>query len=1248
MEKMLKRLFKLTASLLLVVTSIVYQPTLVMAIDGEPGEITINKTKDFGNDDEYIITLSVQGNPTEETVPAPVDIVLVLDRSGSMSGAKMTALKTAAKNFVDTILDRNSNSRIAIVSFASNITPDPDGFISDRVALKAKITALNASGGTHLEGGIYQGYLMLEANTSTRPKSMVVMGDGEPTYGYDFTGVRSAFNFDFTKRVGSGSSRYFTKGNNTHDLADSVAHIGGWVKAKYDSYSIGLSVNNAGKTVLESVQNKGYWAANSSNLNQIFNLIAQDVTNYHPAGTDAVVTDEIGAEFEFAGFVGTYPGTAVYDNNTRLITWALGNIEATTKVLKYKVVLKADAPAGKEFTNEFADLDYTDPEGVSRKRHFPKPEVIIIRYVAEAGGTVTRAIESMDETQGVAKGSKANPADDYIFVHWTNEAGAVVSTSATYIPPKNSSGKNVPATYTAHFTRAADVTIEYKANEGGSVNRAIETLAPVTGVAQGSTASAASGYEFVNWTTDQAGLNEIGDEEFFKPNQVGGVHVAAIYYANFKKINYEFTFDPNGGLGDNVVRNFTVGGSVTPASFTRPGYDFDRWTLDAAGTQAYSAGFTNLTAGNKYVYAQWIEKAAVLIEYEALVGGTVDRAQETLAPATGTALGSTATASAGYEFDKWTRDAAGLDVVSTDEHFTPAKVDDLNVAGKYYAHFKPLKNTKYTVEYYFRDINETSYTRDDTKTIVDTGTTGTSVTAPAPTFPGFTENASHPDAVISGVITGDGLLVLKRYYNRNQYKITYNIVGSYFAKDAKYVRFFDFDADVSPQPDESEAGYVFNGWSEEPIKMPAENLEVEGSFSLSNETAYQVRHHLKNLGSDSYTEDESNRQFETGTTGEFTAASPLMYLHYHPQLPIIQKEIAANGSTIVDIYYDRNEYTITYLVEANGVIVGTHVQTVEYGGSTTEVTALGNSGYHFELWLEDGNINPFRHEEDVRANATYTARMVEDKNIVINYWANDGGDVSEENESLAPVTGVAEGSEAQEHDGYEFINWTRDEAGLDEVSTDLHFIPDKVEGLNIAADYYANFKAIDYNFTFDPNHDEDDTIIQTFNVGGSVEEVGFSRSGFRFVRWTLDAANEEAYEGGFDELPAQDIYIFAQWEAILPDEYVLTYVSNQPGLDIPNVIFNEGDAITPVMPMVDGFEFLGWFIDEDFSAEFMEFGSMPARNVTVYADWGEVLGDEDEEPVIPVMGDFTSNYAMILLLLGILGVMISKKEESSE
>lgn len=74
------------------------------------------------------------------------------------------------------------------------------------------------------------------------------------------------------------------------------------------------------------------------------------------------------------------------------------------------------------------------------------------------------------------------------------------------------------------------------------------------------------------------------------------------------------------------------------------------------------------------------------IYYSATAGGNVSASFESIAPTTGTATGSTATPSPGYNFVNWT-DSKGIEV-STELKLIPQKVNGQNVAEKYTANFE--------------------------------------------------------------------------------------------------------------------------------------------------------------------------------------------------------------------------------------------------------------------------------------------------------------------------------------------------------------------------------------------------------------------------------------------------------------------------------------------------------------------------------------------------------------------------------
>jgi len=89
---------------------------------------------------------------------APLDIMLLIDRSGSMndrigsSQTKIQAAKAAAKNFVD-IISNNSNDRIGVASFASNYTLDAP-LTNNWSQVKNAIDSLSANNETCIQAGI--------------------------------------------------------------------------------------------------------------------------------------------------------------------------------------------------------------------------------------------------------------------------------------------------------------------------------------------------------------------------------------------------------------------------------------------------------------------------------------------------------------------------------------------------------------------------------------------------------------------------------------------------------------------------------------------------------------------------------------------------------------------------------------------------------------------------------------------------------------------------------------------------------------------------------------------------------------------------------------------------------------------------------------------------------------------------------------------------------------------------------------
>ena len=151
----------------------------------EEGAVYVEKTaQGTGTPGEYIIELEVFGKNTESTS----DIVLVLDDSGSMSGSKLSEMKTAANEFVDNLIDGSGNIQIAIVTINGGSGTGVPGtianFTSSTSTLHSAINGITANGGTNLQGGLYLARQLANGSFADN-KSIVLMSDGDPTYSYE-------------------------------------------------------------------------------------------------------------------------------------------------------------------------------------------------------------------------------------------------------------------------------------------------------------------------------------------------------------------------------------------------------------------------------------------------------------------------------------------------------------------------------------------------------------------------------------------------------------------------------------------------------------------------------------------------------------------------------------------------------------------------------------------------------------------------------------------------------------------------------------------------------------------------------------------------------------------------------------------------------------------------------------------------------------------------------------------------------
>ena len=387
---------------------------------------------------------------------------------------------------------------------------------------------------------------------------------------------------------------------------------------------------------------------------------------------------------------------------------------------------------------------------------------------------------------------------------------------------------------------------------------------------------------------------------------------------------------------------------------------------------------------------------------------------------------------------------------------------DVTVTGSYQA----AEDTKYTVKHFLQNVEDDKYTEDQGAVQELEGTTGKETKAEARTYEGFTVKAFEQKE-----IARDGSTVVEIYYDRNKYDITYKITGKYF-EDEKYTEQTGVKYGAALKlitDDMSRVGYVWSNWSELPETMPAENITVTGSYSAATDTIYTVRHFLQNVEDDEYTEDAKAAQELRGTTGEPTSAQIKNYPGFMVR-PFHQDIIAANGSTVVKIYYDRNKYNITYQ------ITGEYFKAEKYAEQTevkyeTPLSLIKDdmtkAGYVWSEWSELPKRMP---AEDVTVTGSYSAAadtVYTVKHLLQN--VADNGYTEDASEELKGTTHELTEAKAKEYAGFTPKAFAQAEIKSD-GSTEVKIYYDRnkydityqITGEYFAAEKYAEQTGVKY------------------------------------------------------------------------------------------------------------------------------------------------------------------------------------------
>lgn len=290
----------------------------------------------------YDVYLNVKGNEQQDI--KPVDIVLVVDMSGSMESSQSNgwndragAARNGVKNFLQTIKDAGIGDyvNVGLVGFSSpGYVTGANGYLTvpiGKVSDTSHINAINDTlkpkftGGTYTQIGIEQGQQML-AGSSNENKMMIVLTDGVPTFSKKVTAAQTIDGTTYATEFGNtldepgdtskldSSYRVGSRGNRTNIDSTWPATLGAAKIAKdagLTIHTLGIQLSNdrdflteqqvRDRASLIATPGKYKDAETTDDVSDYLNEQAKNVVKSFNTIVNGSINDPLGDQFSYEG-----------------------------------------------------------------------------------------------------------------------------------------------------------------------------------------------------------------------------------------------------------------------------------------------------------------------------------------------------------------------------------------------------------------------------------------------------------------------------------------------------------------------------------------------------------------------------------------------------------------------------------------------------------------------------------------------------------------------------------------------------------------------------------------------------------------------------------------------------------------------------------------------------------------------------------------------------------------------------------
>lgn len=557
--------------------------------------------------------------------------------------------------------------------------------------------------------------------------------------------------------------------------------------------------------------------------------------------------------------------------------------------------------------------------------------------------------------------------------------------------------------------------------------------------------------------------------------------------------------------------------------------------------------------------------------------------------------------------------------------------------------------TTYTVKHMLENLDGSGYTEAVEMRETLQGIVGRETSAEVKELPGFT--AELVDCV---KIAADGSAVAEVRYKRNSYLLTWDSAGGSYVVP----QYLKYGAQIAEPVEPVKEGCDFAGWiydvgeseSGSPQTMPAQNMTATAGWNEKTEANYTVVYWKEKVpesnetasGKQTIEYEYAGKTDGVGIVGALAAYKDLSSESEYQGFELdkgktnVDVTITADGKAVKNVYYNRRECTITFIIQTDDNGHGNdHWNEVEslkikakYGQDISEI--WNDTNHSKYMWATSKNSNEQKKyysmifEMPSKDLILYGYKKGPEKSSIVYYIEN-----LKENEEKQTTWGLKEEIRTDfesftitDEDKIEIQGFTYHKSHGEFESKEVSGVFEGLGKEDENKDYYGAYLLYTrnkYKLHLENCADAEDNtaVVQELPYEAplswasipSSEEIrpaaGIDADAV-FAGWYTSPTFEAGTEVNWDTpMPAHDMMLYAKWKN--PAYTVSFDLNGLPGEDPESITVQKYSSIEQ-MPTAPGWDeahkFIGWYYRDEQGQEipFVEQQQI-TRDYELYAKW---------------------------------------------